>query len=179
MSYNKNRSFIRHFFITLLRIFLIKIGATILFFGNIANFLKGRYLISRCDKVGSDVRLRMPMTIYSPEKLSMGDKVDIGENVVLRAGGGLSIGNNVLVANGVIIVTDGHSVNPPRWRCVETAQIVINDDVWIGSGAIILPGVRVGEGALIAAGSVVSRDVPAFTMVAGVPASVKKLIKNK
>ncbi|CAM8410404.1 WbbJ Acetyltransferase (isoleucine patch superfamily) [Candidatus Methylopumilus universalis] len=179
MLYNKNQSFIKPFFIAFFRFFAIKVGHLIFFCSGIANFLKGRYLISRCGKTGLDVKFRMPITIYSPEKISLGSKVDIGENVVLRAGGGLTIGSNVLIANGVIIVSDGHSVHLPRWRCVETAKIVINDNVWIGSGAIILPGVTIGEGALIAAGSVVNRDVPAFTMVAGVPANIKKQIKDK
>jgi len=86
----------------------------------------------------------------------------------------VTIGDNVAVAAHVVIASQGHPVELPRchglhWSITE-APVVIEDDVWIGSGAIVLPGTRVGRGAVVAAGAVVSRDVPAMSVVAGVPA---------
>jgi acetyltransferase-like isoleucine patch superfamily enzyme len=104
----------------------------------------------------------------------------IGEFNVLRGQGGIAIGNNVYTAPHVQILAVNHVYSDPSRPIVEqgiTAQgIVIEDDAWIGAGAIILDGVRVGRGAVVAAGAVVSQDVPAHTVVGGVPAQVIKTI---
>jgi len=116
----------------------------------------------------------MPLVVRNPECLSLGKNVHLGEYVHIRAGGGVTIGDNVAIAAHVAIASQGHPTDLPRcqgrhWRITE-APVVIEDDVWVGSGAIILPGTRVGRGAVVAAGAVVSRDVPALSIVAGVPA---------
>lgn len=127
-------------------------------------------LLRGCRHVGTAVRLRMPVVVYGADGLSIGDDVDIGEFVVLRASGGLTIGNRVLIAAHAVLTTRGHPEQPPRSGRVEDAPVVIGDDVWIGAGAIILPGVTVGEGSIVAAGAVVTRDVAPRTIVGGVPA---------
>jgi len=116
----------------------------------------------------------MPLVVRNPECLSLGRNVHLGEYVHIRAGGGVTIGDNVAIAAHVTIASQGHPTDLPRchgphWSITE-APVVIEDDVWVGSGAIILPGTRVGRGAVVAAGAVVSRDVPALSVVAGVPA---------
>jgi acetyltransferase-like isoleucine patch superfamily enzyme len=102
----------------------------------------------------------------------------ISEFNVLRGQGGITIGDNVYTSPHVQIVAVDHVFGDPARPIVEqgiTAPgIVIEDDVWIGSGAIVLDGVRVGRGAVIAAGAVVTRDVPAGTVVGGIPATVIK-----
>lgn len=123
-----------------------------------------------------DVRLRMPVVIYAPERLTFGDQVDVGEFTHLRANGGLRIGNRVLIAARVTITTREHHVELPRWGVTEDAPITIEDDVWIGAGAVVLPGVTIGTGAVVAAGAVVTASVPPFTVVAGVPARPIKTI---
>ncbi len=125
---------------------------------------------------GRQVSIRMPTVVYSPESISVGDYVAIGEFCLIRGKGGLSIGSRVLVASHVVITTQGHPVAPPRWGLTEEGPISIGDDVWIGAGAIILPNVRVGSGSVIAAGAVVTRDVPDYVVAAGVPAHVTKRI---
>lgn len=129
-------------------------------------------ILSRCAAVGSDVRLRMPVVVYHPEGLSLGSSVDIGEFVVLRASGGLRIGDRVLIAAHAVVTTRGHPDDPPRFGRVVDAPIVIEDDVWIGAGAVVLPGVTVGRGAIVGAGAVVTQDVLPLTVVGGVPARV-------
>lgn len=141
-------------------------------FDRLTDLLRARHLLSSCGEVGNDVHLRMPVIIYHPESLRFGSSVAIGENVVLRAGGGLTIGNRVLIAAGAAIVTVGHPIEPPRWNKVSAAPVVIGDDVWIGVNAVVLPGVAIGNGAVVAAGAVVTEDVPPFTVVGGVPARV-------
>ena len=119
---------------------------------------------------GRSVRLRPHVVVYAPEELELGDEVDIGEFVVLRASGGLRIGSRVLIAAHAVITTRGHPETPPRYAKVVDAPVTIEDDVWIGAGAIVLPGVTVGRGSIVAAGAVVTRSVDPYTVVAGVPA---------
>lgn len=76
----------------------------------------------------------------------------------------------MLIAAQATVTTAGHSIHPPRYKVNEFEPIVIEDDVWVGAGAIILPGVTVGCGAIIGAGSVVTRSVEPHTIVGGVPA---------
>jgi len=133
-------------------------------------------LLARCSTRGQQVRLRMPVVIYEPEKLVLGNKVDIGEFTVIRANGGVTIGDRVLIAAGAVITSREHSIDLPRWSVTQDAAVTIADDVWIGAGAIVLPGVSIGQGSVVAAGAVVTGDVAAFTVVAGVPAREIKRI---
>ena len=86
------------------------------------------------------------------------------------------IGDHVMCGPNVSIITANHPLDPMARRNGDTVvkPITIGNDVWIGTGAMILPGVTIGDGAVIAAGSVVKDDVPPYKMVAGVPAKVKK-----
>jgi maltose O-acetyltransferase len=136
-------------------------------------------ILERCAAVGRDVRLRMPTTVHHPEGLRIGDQVDIGEFCVLRASGGVTIGDRVLIAAQSMITTRGHPRGGPRYDVVEDAPVVIEDDVWIGGQATVLPGVTIGRGAIVAAGAVVTRDVPPGSIVAGVPAVVIESTESK
>lgn len=107
----------------------------------------------------------------------------IGEYTVIRGQGGVTIGDRVYTSPFTQIIAVNHVFQDPTRPFVEqgiTAEgIVIEDDVWLGSGAVVTDGVRVGKGAVVAAGAVVTRDVPAHTVVAGVPAKVIKEIDGK
>lgn len=129
-----------------------------------------RRILARCAAVGTGVRLRPPVVIYQPEGLSIGNHVDVGEFTHIRASGGVTIGDRVLIASHVVITSRAHPIAPPRFGVTEDAAVKIEDDVWIGAGAIILPGVTIGHGAIVAAGAVVTRQVAPMTVVAGVPA---------
>ncbi len=104
----------------------------------------------------------------------------IGEYNVLRGQGGITIGDRVYTAPLAQLLAVNHVYDDPTRPMVDqgiTAQgIVVEDDVWIGAGAIITDGVRIGRGAVVAAGAVVTSDVPAHTVVGGVPARVLKVI---
>lgn len=114
--------------------------------------------------------------------ITIGKNCLISEFTVLRGQGGITIGNNVYTSPFVQIVAVNHVYDDPNRPIIEqgiTAQgIVIEDDAWIGSSAIVLDGVRVGKGAVVAAGAVVSKEVPPHTVVAGVPAKVIKEING-
>jgi len=107
--------------------------------------------------------------------ISIGEHSLIGEYNVIRGQGGVTVGNRVYTSPMVQLVAVNHVFDDPSRPFIDqgiTAQgITIEDDVWIGSGAIVTDGTRVGKGAIVAAGSVVTRDVPAHTVVGGVPAT--------
>lgn len=105
----------------------------------------------------------------------------IGERNVLRGQGGITIGDRVYTGPLVQLLAVNHVFTDPTRPIIDqgiTAEgIVVEDDVWIGAGAIITDGVHIGQGAVIAAGAVVTKDVPAHTVVGGNPARVIKAIK--
>jgi acetyltransferase-like isoleucine patch superfamily enzyme len=136
-------------------------------------------IIAACAAAGIDVRIRMPVVVYAPESLTLGSHVDIGEFCVLRANGGMRIGDRVLVAAHAVLTTRGHPEELPRWGKTVDAPIVVEDDVWIGSHATVLPGVTIGRGAIVAAGAVVTGDVEPLTIVAGVPARPLRAVKER
>lgn len=113
----------------------------------------------------------------------IGDDALIGEYNVIRGQGGVRIGHRVYTSPMVQIVAVNHVFDDPSRPFVEqgiTAEgITIEDDVWIGSGAVVTDGVRIGRGAVVAAGAVVTSDVPAHTVVGGVPARVLRRVGEK
>ena len=105
-------------------------------------------------------------------KLSIGRGSVIGDKALLDARNGIEIKRNVNISSNVSIYTEQHDHRDKDFRCNSNAsfKVIINDRAWIGPNVIILPSVTIGEGAVVAAGSVVTHDVPPFTIVAGIPA---------
>ncbi len=123
---------------------------------------------------------------FSP-LLTIGDNVMLTDYIQISCAHRVSIGNNVLAGQNVYISDNGHGdtnmdtlQQPPLERKLQIkGPVVIGDNVWIGRNATILSGVTVGEGAVIAANSVVNKDVPPYTIVGGVPARIIKSADNK
>lgn len=108
-----------------------------------------------------------------------GDDVSFGPGVqIYETRAGLSIGHHCLIAAGVLISGVQHSFSrrdlPIRQQPVSAAPVVLEDDVWLGMGAVVLPGVRIGAGTVVGAGSVVTRDLPAAVVAYGQPARVQR-----
>jgi acetyltransferase-like isoleucine patch superfamily enzyme len=101
--------------------------------------------------------------------ISIGRRSIINQQCCLDGRGGLTIGDYVNVSAGVWLLTDSHDMNDPLFREV-LAPVRVGNHAWIGSRALVLPGVTIGEGAVIAAGAVVTQDVEPYTVVGGVPA---------
>jgi len=112
-------------------------------------------------------------------RIAIGANSYIGHQCVLYGSGEIEIGSDVLIAPRVVITSQQHDFTRPdlpiRLQEQRFQRIVIGNDVWIGAGAIVLPGVTIGDGAVIAAGAVVSRDVPPRAVAMGVPARVLRL----
>lgn len=107
--------------------------------------------------------------LYAPERIVVGEHCTVGDSAFLDGRSGLVIGDAVNLGSHVTVYTRQHDVDSPDFA--ETgAPVTIGDHAWVASHAIVLPGVTIGEGAVVAAGAVVTKDVPAFAMVAGNPA---------
>jgi maltose O-acetyltransferase len=129
----------------------------------------------RLGRCGARVYLHSPIVIETGERVSVGDDVTIGAFVHIWGGGGVTIGHRVLIASHVAISSLTHVYTGSTiHRTLRAAPIDIGDDAWIGAHAVLLPGVRIGAGAVVGAGSIVTRDVPPRAIVAGVPARVLK-----
>lgn len=113
---------------------------------------------------------------YYTGSIEIGDDTWIGQQCMFHGAGGIRIGSKVGIGPGVRILTSQHEDEGPDVALIfaklTTAPVIVRDGADIGWGAIVLPGVTVGQASLIGAGSVVTKDVPAFTVVAGVPARV-------
>ena len=111
--------------------------------------------------------------------ISIGDDCHFNFVCYLSCFGGLEIGNHCLLAPGVKVITGGHNFDdltvPIIQQGTNRGRVVIEDNVWIGTGAIILPGVSIGSGSVVAAGAVVARSVARDSVVAGVPAAVIRM----
>lgn len=105
-------------------------------------------------------------------RLRIGDECQITTPLYADLNASITLGDRVALGHHVVLVTSSHEVGPPEQRCgaLTVAPIVIEDGCWIGAGAIVLPGVRIGRGSIIAAGAVVASDVPPNTLAGGVPA---------
>ena len=123
--------------------------------------------------------------MFPPFYTDFGKNITIGKDVFINSGchfqdqGGIEIGDGALIGHNVVLATINHDLNPKENRKNHYAAIKIGAHVWIGSNATILPGVTIGDYAVVAAGAVVTRDVPAMTVVGGVPARVLKTIQEE
>jgi maltose O-acetyltransferase len=130
-------------------------------------------------KCGHDINLENKAYFGTGKNISIGNYSGIGTKCELY--GKITIGNDVMMAPEVIILTRNHKFNrtdiPMRIQGMDTEKpVIIEDDVWIGTRTIIMPGVKIGRGSIIAAGSIVTKNISSYSIVGGIPA---KLIKKR
>jgi acetyltransferase-like isoleucine patch superfamily enzyme len=147
----------------------------------VVNFSRGRRLAI----VGRTTKLHPTVLLREAERIQIGEHCLINHNVVLQAGkkhAWIRIGNYVHFGPGVMVFAYNHAFDDPDVPSIRQdyydGEVIIHDDVWVGAGSIVLPGVTIGTGAVVAAGSVVNKDVPPFAVVGGVPVKVLKMRKN-
>ena len=148
------------------------------FLGELSKKLRGFAVKGFVKKCGKNVNIEHGAIISS--KLSIGDNSGIGVDCV--CGGELTIGNDVMMGPEVVILSRNHEYSnvdiPMRLQgYMEEQPCIIGDDVWIGRRVMIMPGVTIGKGSVIAAGAVVTKDVPEFAVIGGVPGKVVKYRK--
>lgn len=131
-------------------------------------------------RVGKKVLFFPACIFHWLENCEFGDNVSIHDFSYIDAIGGLEIGNNVRIAHNCSFISGQHRYDDRGKTIIESgyeqAPICICDDVWLGTGVVVLPGVTIGEGCVVAANSVVNKDVEPYSIVGGVPA---KLIKKR
>lgn len=158
----------------------------------------GRFTVDQLASIGEGTVIEEGALVFHPENVHLGARVYVGHHAMLKgyyrnelrigdgswigqqcffhAAGGIEIGANVGVGPGVRILTSTHREEGRAvsilHAAIETAKVTIEDDADIGVGAILLPGVTIGRGAQVGAGSVVTRDVPPYSVVAGNPARI-------
>ncbi len=122
--------------------------------------------------------------LFPPFYTDFGKNITVGKNVFINAGckfqdqGGIFIDDGALIGHGVVLATLNHDLAPEKRQALHPAPIHIGKRVWIGANATICSGVTIGDNAVVAAGAVVVKDVPADTIVGGVPAKVIKRIDD-
>jgi acetyltransferase-like isoleucine patch superfamily enzyme len=144
------------------------------------NYVKASFLKLNGAIVGKGCTFYPGVWVAPGRGLSIGNHVDLALDVLITTGGGVEIGNRTLIGYRAQIISANHHIPADKGRIFgsghDKAKVVIGSDAWIGANSMILPGVIVGEGAIVAAGSVVTKDVAPYTIVGGVPA---KLIKER
>jgi len=161
----------------------------------------GLFSIDQFKRIGKNVIFEKHVLVFHPENISLGDNIYIGHQTILKgyykgelcigdgtwigqqcffhSAGGIDIGKNVGVGPGVKIITSVHSEEgihkPILHNSLIFKKVIIEDDVSIGVGSVILPGVRIGKGSIVGAGAVVTVDVEPYHVVAGIPAKIIKV----
>lgn len=120
-------------------------------------------------RIGPRTSIHRHCRFYTPRGVSIGAHSVVNRDVLLDGRSGLVIGDNVSISEGVLLITLEHDPNSPMFE-TRGGPIVIEDYVFIGTRVTLLPGVTIGRGAIVAAGAVVTKDVPEYQIVGGVPA---------
>lgn len=128
--------------------------------------------------IGHGSTIHTKARFYDPKGIFIGSDSIIGEGAVLDGRDRIIIGNHVDIASSVMIYNSQHNIHSQQFEAI-SAPVIIEDYAFIGPRAIILPGVKIGKGAVVGAGAVVTKDVPSFSIVGGVPAQVIGERKNK
>ena len=138
------------------------------------------YWRAKLGQLGTDSYIFRNVAIHGPKSVMIGSHVHIAEFVHIWGGGGVYIGDNVAIASHTVITSQTHDKYAKLFRNSYRAMPVkIEENVWIGAGAVILPGVTIGKGSVIGAQAVVTRDVPPRSLVLGVPARVVEQLPHE
>ena len=137
-------------------------------------------------KCGKGTNINFPVKFKGKENISIGKDSSINAFVHIWGHGGVEIGNRVMISSSVNIVSVTHDYMKENMRFAFPIlkKVIIEDDVWIGANSVILPGVKIGKGAVVGACSLVNKNVPEYAVVTGAPAKFmiyrisKKIIKS-
>lgn len=137
--------------------------------------MKSSFLRMLGARVGARVVFYPGVWIAPPSGLTLGNDVDLALGVLITTGGGVAIGDRTLIGYRTQILSANHSIPKRPARIFDAhhqkGRVSIGSDVWIGAQCVVLPGVSIGEGAVVGAGSVVTRDVAAWSIAVGNPAT--------
>jgi acetyltransferase-like isoleucine patch superfamily enzyme len=145
----------------------------------LVHWSRKEFLQRRLRSCGSDLDVSQGVIFEFPERIDLGDRLFVNRGTLITAHADICIGDDVLIGPYVVINSGNHNysdlIQPINSQGHRADPITIGNDVWLGAHCVILRGVKVGDGAVVAAGAVVIEDVPPRTVVAGIPAVPKKL----
>lgn len=144
-------------------------------FESLEAYLDGRAAALRgiFGRIGDGATVEPPFTVDYGCNIEIGERFFSNSNLTVLDCAVVTIGDNVLLGPNVLLIAAGHSLSVAnRNKGVEAAPVVIEDDVWLGAGVTVVPGVRVGKGSVVGAGAVVTKDVPPYSLAVGAPARV-------
>jgi maltose O-acetyltransferase len=146
--------------------------------GSIGIALRARVYGRRLGACGRGPVFQQHTIVMHPQGIRIGHRILVNRYAQMQGAGSITIGNNVMIGPGVMIWSINHAFTnpdiPPQEQGYVAKPVIIEDDVWIGAGSIVLPGAWIGRGCIIAAGSVVRGQIPAGSLAAGAPAVVKR-----
>jgi acetyltransferase-like isoleucine patch superfamily enzyme len=178
----KHPSKVKYLMDILATIFTLKVFVH--FFKLIAYYLVNYVVGYSKVKLGKKTKLHPTVILRQAERISIGENCLLNHNNILQAGkstASITIGNNVMTGPNVMMFAFNHGTDLNGLPMIEQeykeGDIIIEDDVWIGAGSVILFGVKIGKGAVIASNAVVNKNVPENAIVGGVPAKLIKLRK--
>lgn len=131
------------------------------------------------EKVADSTEIRLPFTTDFGRNLHIGKNVFINSHSMFTDMGGIYLGDNVLIGPNVTIASVNHNLEPSIRHNLQLKSVYIHNNAWLGANVTVTPGVTIGENAVVGAGAVVTKDVPANCVVAGVPARFIKKIATK
>ena len=131
------------------------------------------------EKIDPSTEIRLPFWTDFGRNLHIGKNVFINSGSMFTDMGGIYLGDNVLIGPNVTIASVNHRIDPKQRRHLDLKSVYIHDNVWIGSNVTVTPGVVIGENSIVGAGAVVTKNVPANTIVGGVPAQIIRTIKGE
>jgi len=144
--------------------------------GMVGQAIRRAYWPMRLKSCGKNLMMAERVKIASPEHLQLGDNVGMGIGAYITAGGGVTVGNYVGIGPDAKIWSVNHIYKDPTrpWMLQgsESKEVVIGNDVWIMAGSIVKPGVIIGDGAIISAGTVLAKSIPPYAIVAGNPGRI-------
>ncbi len=133
----------------------------------------------------TNTEINETLGLIPPFNTDFGKNIHVGKNVFINSGckmqdqGGIFIGDDVLIGHNACLLTLNHEFDPAHRQDMNPSAIHIGSNAWLGSNVTVLPGVTIGENSIVAAGAVVTKDVPNNTIVAGVPAKIIRKISDE
>ena len=144
--------------------------------GGTGDWVRARVFRRHLGALGPDTRIGYGFRVTSPDKIRIGSHCDFNEGVFITGGGGVTIGDYVGLGPGVKIWSVNHRYQDPDTPWIqqghELLPVVIENDVWLGANCFVMPGITIGRGSILSAGTVLMKSVPEFAIVAGNPGRI-------
>ncbi|WP_162591433.1 acyltransferase [Variovorax sp. PBL-E5] len=146
--------------------------------GSLIQEAESAWTLSTLRSCGSSVRIDRRVFIWGTDRMDVGSNVDINGYTVIYAAGGVRIHDNALIGANCVITSVTHPIDPAERHQLVFSPVELQSNCWLGAGTMVMPGVTIGKNSIIAAGSVVTKDVPDNCICAGVPAKIMRYLDS-